>query len=182
MEILMSRHRRPWTEGDVKFFFIILIVVTVISFLFPPKVKADDVTLTWTNPVDQESCTNAGPTTIDGVNIWQLVGTIPSVDTTYTIPAVKPGSYTYAASAFNASGESRLSGVTTKDVTAFTVTDQRVYIVAKTNGRFLLLVVGTVPLGTACDPNIEINGMNVVPVDQVTFTGARDVVVVAKCG
>ena len=174
---MRSRRDLTWAQF---WFFVALILF--LSLAFPPKAKAEDVTLSWTNPTEAESCTNAGSTTIDGVNIWQLVGTIPSANTTYTITAVKPGSYTYAATAFNSDGESRLSGVTTKDVVGFAVVDTRAYIVAKIPGRFLLLVVGNVPLGTACDPDVEVNGMNVVPVDQVTFTGAHDVVVVAKCG
>ena len=143
--------------------------------------QAEDVVLSWTNPTSQETCTDAGSTTIDGVHIWQLIDTIPTLET-LTIPALKPGSYTYAASAFNTDGESRLSGVTTKDVTGFVVVDERAYIVAKLPSRFLLLVVGTVPLGTACDVDAEVNGFNAVPVSEVVFTGARDVIVVAKCG
>ena len=60
--------------------------------------------------------------------------------------------------------------------------DTRAYIVAKIPSGFLLLVVGTVPLGTACNPDTEVNGYNSVPVSAVTFTGAQDVIVVAKCG
>ena len=162
-------------------FWFIMWLIAMIGIVFPPKAEADDVTLSWTNPTEQESCTNAGPTTIDGVHIWQLVGTIPAA-TSFTISGLKPGSYTYGATAYNSNGESRLSGVVEKTVTEFTVVDERAYIVAKTNGRFLLLVVGTVPIGTVCDVATEVNGFNSVPVSDVTFTGARDVLVVAKCG
>lgn len=155
---------------------------TTFCLLFWYTAAAEDITLSWTNPTEQETCTNSGTTTIDGVNIWQLVGTIDSPTESYVIPAMKPGTYTYAATAFNADGESRLSGKTEKTVVGFGVVDERAYIVAKTNGRFLLLVVGTVPLGTACDVETEVNGMNAVPIDAVTFTGARDVLVVAECG
>lgn len=150
--------------------------------LMMQKAMAEDITLNWTNPTQQETCTDSGTTTIDGINIWQKIATIDSPASSYVIPAMKPGSYTYAATAFNADGESRLSGITTKDVVSFGVVDERAYIVAKTAGKFLLLVVGTVPLGTACDVDTEVNGMNAVPIEAVTFTGARDVLVVAQCG
>lgn len=146
------------------------------------KAKAEDISLNWENPTQQETCTDSGTTTIDGINIWQLVATIDSPASSYVISAAKPGSYTYAATAFNAEGESRLSGKTTKTVVSFGVVDERAYIVAKISGKFLLLVVGTVPLGTPCDVDTEVNGMNAVPIDQVTFTGARDILVVASCG
>lgn len=150
--------------------------------LMMQKAMAEDITLSWQNPTQQETCTDSGTTTIDGINIWQKIATIDSPASSYVIPAMKPGSYTYAATAFNADGESRLSGITTKDVVSFGVVDERAYIVAKTAGKFLLLVVGTVPLGTACDVDTEVNGMNAVPIEAVTFTGARDVLVVAQCG
>lgn len=161
---------------------VIFLFIIIVAYLTSLRAHAEDITLNWTNPTEQETCTNSGTTTIDGINIWQKIATIDSPATEYVIPAMKPGSYTYAATAFNADGESRLSGITTKDVVSFGVVDTRAYIVAKTAGKFLLLVVGTVPLGTACDIDTEVNGMNAVPIEAVTFTGARDVLVVAKCG
>lgn len=158
-----------------------MFVIAMISLFYAPPSQADDVTLTWTNPTEQEQCTPAGATTIDGVHIWQLIATIPTLET-HIISAMKPGSYTYAATAFNSDGESRLSGVAEKTVTGFSVIDERVYIVAKIPGRFLFLVVGTVPLGTACDVDVSVGVYNAVDPDEVTFTGAQDVVVVAQCG
>lgn len=171
--------RKPLTWAQ---FWFIMWVIALISIAFPTNSSADDITLSWTNPTNQETCTDGGATTIDGINIWQKIATIDAPATEYVIPDKKPGVYTYGATAFNADGESRLSGVVEKTVTAFSVVDERAYIVAKTNGRFLLLVVGTVPLGTSCDPDTEVNGYNSVPIESVTFTGAQDVIVVAKCG
>lgn len=174
-----KRRHLTWSE-----FWFIMWVIAIISLAMLPAdyACAEDITLTWTNPTQQETCTEAGATTIDGINIWQKVATIDSPATEYVIPAMKPGTYTYGATAFNADGESRLSGVVEKVVEGFTVVDERAYIVAKTAGRFLLLVVGTVPLGTPCDTETEVNGFNAVPVDAVTFTGVEDVIVVAECG
>ena len=175
----MSRRHLTWSEF---WFFMWVIAIIALATLPADYACAEDITLTWTNPTQQETCTDSGTTTIDGINIWQLVATIDAPATEYVIPAQKPGTYTYGATAFNADGESRLSGIVEKTATAFTVTDERAYIVAKTNGRFLLLVVGTVPLGTPCDPEVSVNGYHSVPIDAVTFTGVRDVIVVASCG
>jgi len=149
--------------------------------------SADDITLNWTNPDQNEQCVDGGVyDNPGGTSIWQLIVDIPDPDqsiTSYVIPDMKPGVYTYIATAYNdQQNRSRVSGSATKTVDIFSVIDERAYIVAKINGGFLLLVVGTVPLGTACNPTTEVNGMNAVPASQVTFTGAQDVVVVAKCG
>jgi hypothetical protein len=174
--------KKHLTKKDLPWVILLLLGVTVLGFIFPNESKAEDVILNWTNPTEQEECTNAGPTTIDGVNVWQLVGTAPSAETTYTIPGMKPGIYTYAATAYNSDGESRLSGVTEKTVTEWVTIATQAKIVAKINGDFLLLVVGTVPLGTPCNPNVTVNGHYAIPKEAVTFTGAEDVIVVAQCG
>jgi hypothetical protein len=176
----MKKRQRKYLTW--KEFWAFIIIVLILGWFLPVPSQADDITLTWTNPTNQETCTDAGATTIDGINIWQKVATIDAPATEYVIPAMKPGTYTYGATAFNADGESRLSGIVEKTVAGYTVQDERAYIVAKTNGKFLLLVVGSVPLGTPCDTTTEVNGYNAVPVDAVTFTGVQDVIVVAKCG
>ena len=129
---------------------IFLTLIVIAFFVGLRKSQAEDITLNWTNPTQQETCTDSGTTTIDGIHIWQLIATVDAPLESFVVPAMKPGSYTYAATAFNADGESRLSGITTKDAVSFGVVDTRAYIVAKTSGKFLLLVVGTVPLGTPC--------------------------------
>ena len=140
--------------------------------------------LSWTNPVQNEDGTTL--TDLAGIKIWQLVGQTDNPDiSSYVISGKKPGDYTYMATAYTTADppvESKISNQVTKTATGFSVTDTRAYIVAKTNNAFLLLVVGTVPLGTPCDPDTEVNGKNAVPVDQVTFTGVEDILVVAQCG
>lgn len=161
----------------IVFFFCLWLV------LLCAPVWAEDVVLDWTNPTEQESCQAAGPTTIDGVNIWQLVATVDSPLETFTLPDMPPGEYTFAATAFNASGESRLSGKTLKTVSAFVSVELTVfYPVAQPNG-ILMLGIGTVPLGTPCNADIEVNGH--YPVDRalVNWAGtAEPLLVVAKCG
>jgi hypothetical protein len=179
---MKKRRHLTWAE-----FWFFLFVVAMISLAFPPPAKADDITLSWTNPTDTV-VESPGPayTNPGGTRIWQLVAEIPDPEqaiTSYVIPGMKPGTYQYVATTYDDQGvESRVSGKAEKVVTDFGVVDERVYIVAKITGNFLLLVVGTAPLGTPCNPDIEVNGMNAIPIDEVTFTGARDVIVVAKCG
>lgn len=158
--------------------------ILLALLLLPLSVGAGDVALDWTNPTEQESCTNAGATTIDGVNIWRLVATLDYPANTWTDLNLKPGTYTYAATAFNADGESRNSGHTTKTVTSFvTVDSTEVFYPIPQNNGLLMLHIGDVPLGTPCNPDLEVNGHHAVDRALVTWTGtAQPLLVVAKCG
>ena len=63
-------------------------------------------------------------------------------------------------------------------------TEQTVYNVVKQDNRFVLLPVGTVPPGTSCDMNNQVNGRGAVPVSEVVWSAGvtvRPVVVVALC-
>lgn len=58
-----------------------------------------------------------------------------------------------------------------------------VYMEVRGSNRFSLVAVGTVPIGTRCDPTQDVDGYDVVPVTAVKWAGnVRPPVVVAKCG
>lgn len=64
-----------------------------------------------------------------------------------------------------------------------TVTSGVAYTVIKAEDKFVLLPVGTVPAGVACDPTQSVNGKYVVPRSSVTWSGSvRPVVVLGDCG
>lgn len=165
-------------------FIYALIAVAMIVFLHDIS-QAEEVTLTWTNPTGQETCSDAGPLSdLAGTRIWQLVAEINDpTSESFVIPGLLPGEYQYVATSFTDSGEqSRISGSATKMVTEFTVTEGTVKTVVRTDNRFLLLPVGTVPLGTSCDVENSVNGHYAVPRDQVTWSGnVQPQVVVAEC-
>lgn len=158
--------------------------IMIALFLFlTVEVLADEITLTWTNPVENEDGTPLD--NLAGVRLWQLVADVTDSSEEYVISGLPPGDYTYIATAYTDDDppvESRISNSASKTTGPLTVIDTTAKIVAKTPSGFLLLVVGTVPLGTVCDSNTEVNGHNGVDPDAVTFTGARDVIVVARCG
>lgn len=65
-------------------------------------------------------------------------------------------------------------GLFVQEVTVFTLVKQ--------SNRFVLISVGTVPPGTQCDPEQNVNGYYAVPVSEVAWAGSvRPVIVVAKC-
>jgi len=171
----------------------LIVLLSLVSL----SALADDAVLTWTNPSRTESCVDAGPyTNPAGTDIWMKVARISDPDeVTTTLFGLKPGTYEYVATSYSQSGEvSKLSGSATKVVIDFSMKTETAYYVIQQSGVFILLPVGKLPIGTACNPEQEVNGKYAVDVallyseseDEDTpygWTGtARPLVVVAQCG
>jgi len=165
---------------------ITLLISALLAVASPAL--AGDVTLSWTNPDMTEQCVaGTAYTNPGGTRLWQLVAEIPDPTqsiSTYTIPAMVPGTYDYVATTYDDQGvESRVSGKAQKIVTEFVTTDTKAYYIIQQPNLFLAVVVGSVPLGTACNPDQSVNGLYSVPQSEVTFTGtSQPLVVVAQCG
>ncbi len=165
------------------------ILVVLWAVLMAAPAWAGDTLLSWTNPTGTE-ITSAGPayTNPGGTKVYQLVVDIP--DTTqsissYLVEDQKPGTYEYVAVSYDDVGvASRVSGSATKVVTAFVSKGGPVYyVIQPVVGTFILLPVGTVLAGVACDVTQSVNGNYSVPLDQVTYTGSvRPLIVIAACG
>jgi hypothetical protein len=173
-------------------FFVATVTVVIWLFWGAKLVYAGEVTLSWTNPVEQEQCTNAGPLPdLKGTRIYELVAetTDPAL-TAVTLTGKLPGEYTYVATAYvlDEEGnpvESRTTTNTVKTITEFkALAGATVYQVVTISNGFWLLPVGTVPVDTACNVNSVVNGKYGVPVDAIEWspgTSARPIVVVADC-
>lgn len=69
-----------------------------------------------------------------------------------------------------------------KSIDDYTVVNGTVLTVVKQVDKFILLPVGTIPIGTRCIPDQYINGYFAVPRDLVTWSGSIEpLVVVAEC-
>ena len=160
--------------------------IVLLLILLASPVYAGDVSLSWTPPVRQQSCVDAGElTNLAGFRLYVMVADIADpVTDTITFPDLKAGEYRYVATAYTDAGvESNISNSTLETVDTFVVKEETAYYVIQQPGRFIMLPIGTVPLGTSCDQDQEINKHFAVPRDSVTYTGtARPYVVVAKCG
>ena len=150
----------------------------------------DDITLSWTNPTQTETCTNAGPLTNPaGTRIWMLVADIPDPEqniTSYVIEDQLPGTYDFVATTYDTDGsESRVSGKATKEVTSFIApSGSTVYQAVTIASGFWFVPMGTVAADTDCDVNTVANGRYRIPIDSVTWNpgvDARPVVVFANC-
>ena len=172
----------------IKYLFI-AITFGVLAWLAGAElVRADDVTLTWTNPTGQEQCTDAGPlTTLAGTRIWELVAEIDDpAATTVTLNGKLPGEYQYVATSYTTDGEeSRVSGKTTKTVTEFiAVVGATVYQPVSIRNGFWLLPVGTVSADTACIVEQTVNGKYAIPNSAVSWSSGviPKPLVVTDCG
>lgn len=170
---------------DLWGYIIIPAAVFIFLLLVSAPLWAADITISWTAPDGQEQCSAAtGPPDLAGYRILEVVATIddPAV-TSYVIAAQLPGDYTYLSTAIDTDGnESRLSNEAIKTVTTFQVSNETAYTMARIENAFILLPIGTVPIGTDCDVNQSVNGKYVVHVDNVTWTSSNEAyVVVADC-
>lgn len=161
-------------------------IIVIVLLLLCSPLQAGDATLSWTPPIETQTCVNAGPlTNLAGFKIYQMIADIadPSV-TTLVVPNLKPGTHTFVSTAYDDQGvESMLSGAADKVITEFVTVSPTVYYVIQQPDKFILLPIGTLPIGTTCDPEQSVNDFYGVPRDQVTWTGtAQPFSVVAACG
>jgi len=181
--------------------------LTVVGWLFfaamilSAPAMAGDMTLRWTAPIQNTD----GSTLTDLAGYRVKYGSSPTALTqtvqlnnagllAYTLTGLAPGTWYAALTAVNTQGvESALSNVVTKAISAppppvpqppvIQVDARNVYSIAKRKDGFVLLVVGTAPAGTQCDPTQSVNGKYVVPRAAVTWTNPSTApdVVVADC-
>jgi hypothetical protein len=155
-------------------------------------------TLTWAPPTantDGSTLTDLASFKIYyGTNSTNLINStsVSSGLTSAIVDKLTSGTWYFAVTALNAAGiESGYSNIASKAVTVQTqpappvlsTVDTTAYTINKTTDALALAAVGIVPLGVACKPQYDANGLNVVPRDLVKFkTSTRPLVVVAKCG
>lgn len=174
------------TTRQWKNLMVLVLAFWLVLMLVPVVAKAGEVTLSWTNPTQQESCTNAGPLPdLAGTRIWMRVAEIddPTAESV-TLPALLPGTYQYVATSYDADGhESRVTQKAEKVIDTFKVgVDNTVYTTVKAEGKFLLIATGTVPEGTDCSTTQSVNGHYVVDPDLVAWSGTVSTFTpVAKC-
>lgn len=173
-----------------------------LLLLISSAASAGSALLTCTAPTENED----GSTLTDLAGFKFYYGVAPgtytdvfSVDSPdvcgATIESLTEGlTYYFVATAFNEGGvESVYSNEAIKTIgyiapspPTMLVAELEVFSSIKRLNRYVLLKIGTVPVGTSCDPTQSVNGHNVVDLALVDWDddspGAiRPVVVVAKC-
>ncbi len=201
----VDRPRRP----DSVIQILVCCLLWIALGLFSASAFAGDVTLSWDNALlntDGSDIPNTGPLSLDKTTLayticvaGELSGTrqsaeVPSSVTMYVVEDLASGEWCFVGFHINKAGTwSNESEIVVKIVPPIapgppmnlTVQALTVFTIIKRDDRFVLVVVGSVPANTACDPSQSVNGHNVVPNDAViwaTETGPRPIVVVAQCG
>jgi hypothetical protein len=168
------------------------VFIALITIIFCAPVWAGNTTLTWELPTGSEQCTNDTTVpVIASTEVWQLVASLPGDATEHTITGLPPGEYQYVASVTDEQGQtSRFSGVAAKTIDSMTVVDNKAYTLVQSQGNFVAIIIGTVPVGTVCNADSMVKGQfnfapftgYSVPVESVTITGDTEpVMVVAQC-
>lgn len=147
--------------------------------------------LSWTAPTSNTD--GSALTDLAGFNIYRdgaKIGSAGATTLTYSDTGLADGTYSYTVTAQNAAGvESKPSNPAPKTISgtaaasatasASVKVDTRpnpptMVTVASTayaprlfRSQFVMLAIGTVPLGTACDPMIRVAGLNRIPTAAV---------------
>jgi hypothetical protein len=177
------------------------LILTALCFL-SFQALAGEAILNWTAPTQN---TDGTPLTdLAGFKIYLGTtqgGPYPvSIDvadptaTSFTVPNLTEGTtYYFVSTAYNSADpvqESDFSNEATKTIpplvpmppSGLTVQDLTVFTIVDQVDKFVLLPVGTVPIGTPCIAGQTVNGHYVVPRAEVNWSGdIRPVVVVANC-
>lgn len=166
-------------------------------------VYAGDATLSWTAPTqntDGSALTDLAGFTIYGGTVQggpygdvSITISNPTTTTFVVSGLTEDTTYFFVVTAFNSADpvrESDFSNEATKTIpplvpnppTMLVVQALTAFDIVKQKDKYILLAVGTVPAGTACDPNQTVNGHYAVPSDIVAWFGnVQPPVVVADC-
>ena len=171
--------------------------------LWAQEEPTGSATLSWTALVENTD----GTPLVDLAGYWIYYG-LASGDytetikisnaslTSWVVDELIPDTYYFVATAYNAAGvESAPSNEAVKNVEAplipnpptglphFVTVAESVYTIFRQPGKIILVPVGTIPLGTACDVTQTVNGRYSVPMDDVEWSGNIDpVIIFAECG
>jgi len=180
-----------------------------LLLLLPLIAHGATLTVNWTAPTtcsDGSALTNCPITQytvysgLSGQPLTKGGTTTPSV-LTFSFANTPPGNWCVAVSASSTGGEGPQTTPVCKVVSppapgqpggvtvTLTVTASTAYIPLQqpgatpdAPGRYVMLPVGTVPLGTPCDGATNLNGYNAVPRSAVTFSGLiKPVTPLAQC-
>lgn len=152
--------------------------------LMIPSASAGEANLTWEAPTTNCDGSPIGAIQKYDLRYGQSTGEVPADLTAWRITGLKPGTWWFSLAAVTADGVSEFT--TAEKVVApaeFVTLEPTVYTVVKRTDRFVLLPVGSAPVGTQCIATETLNGHYVIPRSAVTWSGSvRPDVVVAKCG
>lgn len=180
-------------SSRITLLFVVLTLLAIFFLATTKVVRAEDITLTWTNPDRVMSLVDAGVyNNPAGTKIYMEVADVSDpAATTVMLPKMEPGTYNFVAVSYDTDGHtSPVSTSSTKVVATFTaVAGAQVFQAVSIDTGFWMIPMGTLNANTECDVATKVSSAGLmyyrVPVDNVDWlpnTTARPVLVVAECG
>lgn len=134
---------------------------------------------------------DANDNPVDPLQQQSVTTTVPGQAESLQVIITTPGRWCFVGTHTNVAGnESDLSNPVFRTVASvpqppqnLTVNAITVYYVIQRENRFVMLPVGTIPVGTPCSSTEYVNGYYAVDRNLVTWSsGTQPLVVVAQCG
>lgn len=165
------------------------LLVTLVLFLTSLTALAGTSDLSWLKAT--KNCD--GTAIAEPVNYkiwWGTQGTlVPGTTLSYQVQGLSPGLWWFSIASVDAKGVESQFLTVTKTVTPaeFKAIATTAYMALRQKDRLIVAPVGTVPLGTVCDPKNGVVAAGVsyfaVPIDSVTSAGGgKPEVIFAQCG
>jgi hypothetical protein len=163
---------------------LVIFGVCAVLALWVSGAFGGEATVTWTAPT--QNCNGTPLTGLTGYELTYGQGrvSLPTTPLGYTVKGLTPGTWWISLAALTSTQRSEFVTVSKTVAPAeFVTTATPAYAVVKGVNKLVLVSVGTVPLGTVCDPLNSVNGNYVVPRTSVTWSGTvKPDIVVARCG
>lgn len=166
---------------------LVLTVVFVLgrtSLSLISTANAGEAVLTWEAPT--QNCNGTSLTDLSGYDLTygQKREALPKDPLAKTITGLLPGSWWFSLAAVTPTDRSEF--ITVEKVVPpeeFVTTGTTIYTFFRSNGNITVLPTShTVPLGVVCDATQSVNGKYKVPLEAVTWAGAKLTAALADCG
>lgn len=158
--------------------------IAALFLLVSGVAHAGDATIKWVPPTT--NCDGTSLTNLTGYDLTYGQKRLPLglMPLEHTVTGLTPGTWFFSLAAVTPTDRSEF--VTVEKVVTpaeFVTTTNKVYTFLRSKGN--ITVVGTshtVPLGVVCDATQSVNGKYKIPLEAVTWAGAKLTAALADCG
>ena len=165
--------------------FLTTALIMLATLLLMSKcAEAGEGVITWTAPT--QNCNGTSLTNLTGYSMTygEKRVALPATPLTYTVTGLTPGTWWFSLAAVTPTDRSEF--VTVEKVIApadFKTTTNKVYTFFRSNGNISVVATPhTVVVGTVCDATQSVNGKYRIPLEAVTWSGAKLTAALADCG
>ena len=165
-------------------FLLTAIVMSLTLVVMAKCAKAGEAALTWVAPT--QNCNGTALTNLTGysLTVSKVNQALPLAPQAYTVQGLTPGVWWFSLASVTPTNRSEFVTVSkTIAPTEFVTKTRTVYTFMRSGGNIMVLATShTVPLGTVCDATQSVNGKYKVPLEAITWSGAKMTAALADCG